>query len=176
MNSIGKSAKGAIILLLALVVGTWVISRTTSSPLSAEGGSGDSPEVTTTVASSTTTTSALPARDRKTVTVLMVNGTKTDGIAKRARSCVVSAFDALPPTNSATKPAQTALYAQPGFEAEAREVASALSIQVEPLPFPAVPPSVKAMPNPLPNVLLIIGDDIASGIRNLPCAVSVVPG
>ncbi len=175
MNAIGRSARGAIILVVALLIGTWIISRTTNSPVSAESNAGgDTPSESSTIASSTTTTPALPPRDRKTVRVLMVNGTKTDGIAKRARNCVIGTFDALPPTNSSTKPADSALYAQPGFEAEGREVAAALAIQLDILPFPAAP-NVKAMPTPEPNIMLIIGDQIAPGIRNLPCAVSVVP-
>ncbi len=171
MNSLGRSARGAIILVLALAIGTWIISRTTNNPVAASETAADT---TTTTVSSTIPVPVLPPRDLKTVRVLMVNGTRTDGIAKKARNCVLNTYDALSPTNTNIKPSPSALYAEAGFEAEARQIALTLNIQLEPLPFPETT-NLKAVPSPLPNVMLIIGDSIADTIRNLPCAVSVVP-
>jgi hypothetical protein len=175
MNSLGRSARGAIILLVALAIGTWIISRTTTVELAGAGANPTTPtEGSTTSTTPTTTPSATPPRDLKTVRVLMVNGTKTDGVAKKARNCIVGTFDALPPTNTNKKPSEAALYAKAGFEEEARKVAKTLNITLEPLPFPTTT-DFKAVPNPLPDIILVIGDSIASSIRNLPCAVSVVP-
>ncbi len=104
----------------------------------------------------------------------MVNGTKTDGIAKKARNCVLAKYDALSPTNTITKPAESALYAQDGYAAEAKDIATTLGITLEPLPFPETT-NLKSVPKPLPNIMVYIGDSIAPTIKNLACAVSVVP-
>lgn len=173
MNSLGKSARGAIILVLALVIGTWIISRTSNAPVAAASSS-SSEETTSTVVIETIPTTILPPRAPKSVRVLMVNGTTTTGIAKKARNCVLETYDALSPTNTKIKPSESALYAEPGYETEARQIAAILNIQLEPLPFPATTDLV-VEPNPRPNVMLTIGDSVADTIRNLPCAVNVVP-
>ena len=168
MNSLGRSARGALILLVALVVGVWVISRTSDSP---QGG--DAAVVasdTTIIPASTTSTTLLPLRDPKTVRVLMVNGTKTNGIAKLAGKCIAAKYDLLPAKNAVTKPlAASALYAAANASAEAADIASTLGFTGTPVPFP-VDPGVKDMPTPAPDVMFVIGDDTAAAIRNLPCA------
>ncbi len=168
VNSLGRSARGALILLIALVVGVWVISRTVSSPSTAEAGTVGGGE-TTVAALSTTSTTAAPARDPKSVKVLMVNGTVTAGIAKLASKCVV-AYDAMPPKNATTKPlATSAMYASPAAQQEAAAIASILGFTGQILQFP-VDPGVRDYPTPAPEVMLIIGDDLGTSIRNLGCA------
>jgi hypothetical protein len=172
MNALGRSARGALILLVALVIGVWVISQTNSNPTAeASNGVGGSANPTdTTIPVATTTTTLQPPRDPKTVRVLMVNGTTTSGIARVAGKCVEK-FDVLPPKNAVTKPvAASVLYAQPAFMAEAAEVAASLGYQAVAIQFPAEP-GVKEYPTPPPDIMLIVGDDLAPGIRNRPCAV-----
>lgn len=171
MNSLGRSARGALILLVALVVGVWVISRTSDSPAASGTGEPASSE-TTVVPASTTSTTLLPPRDPKTVRVLMVNGTKTNGIAKLAGKCVAAKYDLLPAKNAVTKPlAASALYAAANASAEAADIASTLGFAGAAVAFP-VDPGVKEFPSPAPDVMFIIGDDTAAAIRNLPCAQS----
>jgi hypothetical protein len=173
MNSLGRSARGALILLLALVIGVWVISKTVSSPAApnASGGNGASGGTETTVAlSSTTTTTAAPARDPKTVRVLMVNGTTTAGIAKLAGKCIKDTYDVLAPKNATTKPLATSvLYAGPNAEREAKAIASSLGYPGQVVQFP-LDPGVRDYPTPAPDVMLIIGDDMGATVRNLTCA------
>jgi hypothetical protein len=171
MNSLGRSARGALILLVALVVGVWVISRTSDSP----AGAGTDVAVaadTTAVPVSTTTTTLLPPRNPKAVRVLMVNGTLTNGIAKLAGKCVATKYDLIAPKNATVKPlAASALYANSLSSAEAVDVAATLGFAGSAVPFP-VDPGVRDFPTPAPDVMLIIGDDMAQSIRNLPCAQS----
>jgi hypothetical protein len=171
MNALGKSARGAIILLVALLIGVWVISRTSSNADAEVSASGGNSAADSTIPGTTTTTTLLPPRDPKTVRVLMVNGTVTAGIAKKAGLCVQK-FDVQPPKNAVTKPvAASGLYAAPEFAAQAQEVAALLGYTSPAVPFPAEP-GVREYPTPPPDVMLIIGDDIAGTIRNLPCAVA----
>ncbi len=170
MNSLGRSARGALILLVALVVGVFVISRTSDAPAGTDVVVGATD--TTIIPVSTTSTTLLPPRDPKTVRVLMVNGTTTSGIAKLASKCVAAKYDSLPPKNAVTKPlAASALYAGANASAEAADIASTLGFTGTPVPFP-VDPGVKDMPTPAPDVMFVIGDDTAAAIRNLPCAQS----
>jgi hypothetical protein len=171
MNALGKSARGAAILVVALLIGVWVISRTSSNAVAETSSNGSDSTADSTVPGTTTTTTLLPPRDPKTVRVLMVNGTVTAGIARKAGQCVQK-FDVLPPKNATTKPVTASgLYAAPEFAAQAQEVATLLGYTSAVVPFPAEP-GVKEYPTPAPDVMLIIGDDIAGTIRNLPCAVA----
>jgi LytR cell envelope-related transcriptional attenuator len=170
MNSLGRSARGAIILLLALVVGVWVISRVKAEP-NVVGATVDG-AVTTSLAvtESTTTTTLVPARDPKSVKVMMVNGTLTTGIAKIASKCLVAKYDVVPAKNAKTKPlAASVLYAGPTASAEAADIAATLGYKGVAVQFP-VDPGVKDFPKVAPDVMFIIGDDMASDIRNSKCA------
>ncbi len=170
MNSLGRSARGALILLLALIIGVWVISRTQSTPTGGNQAVVSGSTETIAPASSTTTTVAAPARNPKSVRVLMVNGTVTAGIAKLASKCIKNTYDVLPPKNATTKPlATSAMYAGPNASAEAAAIATALGYGGQIVQFP-VDPGVRDFPTPAPDVMLIVGDDMSATVRNLTCA------
>ena len=74
MNSISRSVRGILILLVAVVIGTVVLSKTVK-------GSSATDSTIAVDAPSTTTVNTLPAitvpvRDPKTVKVLVANGSK----------------------------------------------------------------------------------------------------
>jgi hypothetical protein len=178
MNSLGSAARGALILLVALLVSVFVLSQTSGTPsvagASGDGGGGNG--VTTTI--SVTTTTLLPPRNPKTVKVLMVNGTRASGIAKAAGLCLTATYDVVPPLNAIVKPVAAAnLYAASGFEAEAADVAAKLGFAGAVLPIP-VNPGVKnypSTPEAAPNVMLIIDDQLSTVIKGLPCSTNPVP-
>jgi hypothetical protein len=178
MNSLGSAARGALILLVALLVSVFVLSRVTGSPTvtGVAGGSDGGSDVTTTLV--VTTSTLLPPRNPKTVKVLMVNGTKANGIAKAAGLCLAATYDVVPPLNAVTKPVPAAnLYAASGFEAEAADVAAKLGFAGAALPIP-VNPGVKnypSTPEAAPNVMMIIDDQLSTIIKGLPCSKNPVP-
>jgi hypothetical protein len=175
MNSLGRSARGALILLLALGVGVWVISSVKKSP-SANGGTaavGGAVATSTAVEASTLPTTTLPSRDPKTVKVLLVNGTSTNGIAKKAGKCLSAKYDVIPAKNTTQKGLpNSALYAGAGASTEAADIASTLTFAGAAVQFP-VDPGVKDFPKTAPDVMFIIGEDMVNDIRNLKCAQTV---
>jgi hypothetical protein len=169
VNSLGRSARGAIILAIALLIGVWVISRTTKTA-QAPNSVGVAAGVETTIPASTTSTSLAPARDPKSVKVLMVNGTVTAGIAKLASKCIKDVYDVLPPKNANKKPLATSvMYAGPNAGREAAAIASVLGYSGQIVQFP-VESGVRDFPTPAPDVMLIVGDDLGTTVRNLTCA------
>jgi hypothetical protein len=172
MNSLGRSARGAIILLLALGVGVWVISSVKKTP-SATGGTaavGGAVATSTLLETSTLPTTTLPSRDPKTVKVLLVNGTATNGIAKKAGKCLRTKYDVIPAKNTTLKGIKnSALYAGAGSSNEAADIASTLTFAGAAVQFP-VDPGVKDFPKTAPDVMFIVGEDMVDAIRNLKCA------
>ena len=166
MNSISRSLRGILILVVAVAVGTFVLSKTVKTGTTSSSTVPAESTFPTTIAAPVTTASI---RDPKTVKVLVANGSRVTGSARRARNCLINAFNVVAPTDTKTKPLPSAIYVQPGFEVEAQQVASALGADVVATPMPASLPVSATLAEGI-NVIVVIGTDLATSIKNLPCA------
>jgi LytR cell envelope-related transcriptional attenuator len=118
------------------------------------------PAPTTTASSSTTTTTVaahLPAQ----VTVLVANGTQTDGgAAKLAKLIGAAGYATLPAVDAKNRAtATTAVYFTVGYEANASALAALIGAPrsaAQPMPLPLPVASVQAA-----NVLVVLGSDLA---------------
>jgi hypothetical protein len=112
-------------------------------------------------ASTTATTVAQP-HDPATVKVLVLNGSGKSGIAKAGADQLKAAnYTTLDPANSANGAviATSVVYFQPGFDADAQQIAAKLGLAptaAQPLPAPA-PPEVGDPKDA--NVVVVIGTD-----------------
>ena len=168
MNTMTRTIRGILILVVAIVVGTLVLNRTVNGTADSPGASPDV-SVTQPVLATTVAPITVAARDPKTVKVLVANGSKVNGAAKRARNCLISTFNVVAPVDSKTKPLPTAIYTQPGFEAEGLKVAAALGTDAIPGPMPASLPVATSAVVDI-NIVVVVGADLATSIKNLSCA------
>ena len=167
MNSISRSVRGILILLVAVVIGTVVLSKTVKGSSATDSTIAvDAPSTTTVITLPAVT---VPVRDPKTVKVLVANGSKVTGAAKRARNCLINGYNAVSPVDTKTKPLPSAIYAQAGFEPEASAIATALGADIVPGPFPASLPVTPAQAANV-NIIVVVGTDLAASVKNLPCA------
>lgn len=167
MNSISRSVRGILILLVAVVIGTVVLSKTVKGSSASDSTLAADAVVTTTVVTLPPVT--VPVRDPKTVKVLVANGSKVTGAAKRARNCLINGYNAVSPVDTKTKPLPSAIYAQAGFEPEAAAIATALGADIVPGAFPASLPVTPAQAAGV-NIIVVVGTDLAASVKNLPCA------
>ena len=101
------------------------------------------------------------ARPPAEVTVLVMNGTSVNGAAGKYSTAIGTAgYQMLEPATSQVKTPTTLVYFVEGFEAEAAQVALAAGAPatVTPAPMPTPPPGDIGAA----NVVVVIGDDIAS--------------
>lgn len=167
MNSISRSLRGILILVVAVAVGTFVLSKTVKTSTASTATVPTESIVSTTIAAPVTTIAS--TRDPKTVKVLVANGSRVTGSARRARNCLINAFNVVAPTDTKTKPLPTAIYVQAGFEGEAQQVAAALGADVVATPMPASLPVAATLAEGI-NVIVVVGTDLATSVKNLPCA------
>jgi hypothetical protein len=111
---------------------------------------------------STTATTAPQPHDPATVKVLVLNGSGKSGIAKAGADQLKAAnYTTLDPANSANGAviATSVVYFQPGFDADAQQIAAKLGLAptaAQPLPGP--PPPEVGDPKDA-NVVVVIGTD-----------------
>jgi hypothetical protein len=111
---------------------------------------------------STTATTAPQPHDPATVKVLVLNGSGKSGIAKAGADQLKAAnYTTLDPANSANGAviATSVVYFQPGFDADAQQIAAKLGLAptaAQPLPTP--PPPEVGDPKDA-NVVVVIGTD-----------------
>lgn len=161
--------KGALLIALAVVIG-FVLLRTAprnATNITAGSSGGTTPTTSrspgTTGRPGATSTTTPVAHQPSQVSVLIANGAGVVGLAGRIRGQLNSAgFNtSKPATNAPSQVATTAIYFQPGYEADALAVANTLSLAAS---------NVFSMPSPTPipaselagvNVLVIAGSDLA---------------
>jgi hypothetical protein len=176
--------KGGILVFVALVLGTVLLLQGTgtdveiASPDSGEDGtddgegtpgttepSDDGPDGTTATTGATTTT-ASEARAPEEVTVLVANGSGIPGAAGLFGDTLeAQGYIIAEPDNTPTPVSTSSVYYIPGFEAEARALASTAGLDVDaegvvaevPEPVPTLDASMGAA-----NLLVILGPDLAS--------------
>jgi len=177
-----QTAKGAGLIALAVVIGVvllhtapktqtvTVTTPATQPPAKASKG---------TVPPAPTTSTIPPARPTSQVHVEVANGTQAIGLGGKIRSQLsTDGYNTdKPALDAPTKDhATTTIYFQPGFQSDALQLASTLSIPataVQPMPSPPpVPQSLDGV-----DLLVIAGTDIAgSGGSSSGPAATVAPG
>lgn len=158
-------ARGVALIAVAIAVGVVLLNATDRTPTFT--GSARKSSATTAAPSNRSTTSSPPAatkskpRNPASVSILVANGSGVKGAAGRVATTLAGSNYVLKPSvNTKTPASSSVVYYAPGYDADARAIASLLT------PAPAVQP----MPDPLPvadlagaNVLVVIAADIAAG-------------
>jgi hypothetical protein len=191
-GSFGRSAssqtlKGAGLIALAVVIGAFLLHtapRTTTAVTTTPRSAGtNAPKGSHGSGSSATTTSTTvaPAHAANQVSVLVANGTSVGGLGGKVRGELNAAgYNTSKPAVNASSPASsTAIYFEPGYEADALNVANTLSLAAG---------NVFAMPSPTPvpasalagvNVVVIAGSDIggssSSNTTEAPAGNTIAP-
>jgi len=162
-------ARGALLLAIAVVLGIVLLNSfdrvpTTEVDAILDGLDGttttvaDGPAGTTPAATSTIP----PARAPGDVTVLVANGTDIRGLAGATATALKGiGYNTLSPTDTGQPVPATKVLFSPGFEAEARAVAT--SLQLPPTAVEGVNP---ASPPPIrdtlgANVIVLLGGDVS---------------
>jgi LytR cell envelope-related transcriptional attenuator len=156
------AARGAIVVIIAVLLGVWILSKVDSSTAVDAGGGTSSP---TTVATTVATTAAAPtttAVDKASFTVIVANASGTSGAAGRKSDAMkADGYQVAEPVTNQTKSDTTTIFYLSGYEAAAQNVAAYLNIS-----------DIKPMPTPPPvdlgqaQVLVNLGRDIASDAAN----------
>jgi hypothetical protein len=164
----GAMARGIALIVVAVVLGV-VLLQSTDTPAETAVSSGKGDKVTTTTVADeedgTTTTTAPVAveHDPSKVAILVANGTggQVKGAAGRIATTLKTSNYVLKESTNTTAPAESSVvYFTPGFEPDAKKIASLLT----------PPPKVAAIPAQAPvkdlagaNVLVIVAADLAAG-------------
>ena len=157
--------RGAILIAVAFVIGLILLQKTDRAPRSVS--TTPTVRVPTTSPNLTlpTTSSTLTGHSPASVKVLVANGTNTGGAASRVVTPLTQAgYNVLAPTDAsktykATNPRQSVVYYTPGYDLDAKIIATRLTLQLT---------AVQALPTTAPvantqgaNVLVVVGPDLA---------------
>ena len=161
-SAAGSTARGVLLLGVALLLGIVLLQSTDRSPTLSTT---EKPPVTspaTTAAPATTTTTVAPAaHDPKTVKVLAANGSTVNGLADKTRlKLQESGYNALTAVTATTKVHSSVVYFAAGFDQDAHAIATLLSLAptaVQPLPAKAPAPNVAQA-----NVVVLAGPDLVA--------------
>jgi hypothetical protein len=159
-RGLGTAAfRGALLIVVAVVLGAALLAKSfdTGGPTN----TGGNPSGTTTSTVATTATTQPVPHDAASVKVLVLNGVDpSKAIAKPAADALKAAnYVTLSPNDAKTTVKTSAVYFQPGYQADALLIATALgapATAVQPLPTP-LPPSVDAAGEA--NVIAVVGPD-----------------
>jgi len=160
-------ARGAALVVVAVLLGLVLLRNgidtsevvTSTRGDSEEADDGGSDEGTDEGVAETTTT--LAVRRPAEVTVIVLNGTSTSGVAGTYSTAIGSAgYQMLEPSNATSQTPTTLVHFVEGFEAEAAAVAVAAGVPatVTPTPIPDPPPGEVGAA----NVVVVIGTDMAT--------------
>lgn len=176
-GSLGRSAgaaagKGVGLIAIGLLIGIVLYNSVDAAPTT-ERVSTDQPTATTEAPQASETTSPSttlpPVRKPSEVRVVVVNGTSTKGAAGKVSDPLnkTAGYNTLKPTDAtaevkASPPAKSFVYFTPGFEREARAVATFLALDATaavklPNPPPAAPADLNGA-----NLVVLVGQDLAS--------------
>jgi hypothetical protein len=172
-SAVAPALRGAILLLAALAIGVLLIwvDRDDTGPGISEIASD---ETTTTIAAPIVTTTLAPTRNMKDVRLLIANGSKKQGAARRMADILIPTYNVLEPTNTqnqTTPAAESAIFARAGFEDVVADLNSRLTTAIAMQPLlddNAVP--VPAREAGRADVILIVGLDLAEKFKNSTAA------
>ena len=155
--------KGALLIVLAVMVGLFLLQRVDDDKSTAAGGGTTKPPAatTTTVARATTTTSTVPSAPPKSpaeLQVIVLNGGAASGKAAELRSSLVSAgYTSQPPANNwegHTQQGKTVL-CKAGRQREAVALSQQTALQGSTIgTYPDPPPSVVPANN---DCIVVVG-------------------
>lgn len=160
--------RGGLLIAVAVIVGVVLLGKGFDTGIVGSSGgdpsdeaatgndSGDGGDEGTEPGSTTTTTAA--AHNPAEVRVQVLNSTGPSGSAGNASTRLsTNGYVALDPTNATDRAAAaSAVFAQPGYEADAAQIAAILGLTAAPQAMPATPPA----PAPADaNVVVVLGPD-----------------
>jgi hypothetical protein len=163
--------RGALLLAIAVILGVVLLNTFDDGEdpfaqnLVASGQTTTTTTVVEAPVATTTTVAAPAARPPAEVKILALNGTAVRGLGARLRDeLTASGFNLLAPDDStdANKPiAATLVYSTPGYEREAADVATRLSLPPTAVQTGAPPAKPQAIALG-PNVIVVAGADYAA--------------
>jgi len=156
--AIGNSARGVILLVVALVLGILILSKTETGA-SAPRVETKRPTTTKAPNSAATTTSTRAPRQPAAIKVLAANGSGVAGLGGKTGDRLTAAgYNSLAPTNTTTDISTSVVAFTPGFEGEAAAVATVLGLP---------PTSVQALEANPPvedtkgaDIVVLVGPDL----------------
>src|SRR5438270_12499705 len=158
-SATGAAARGAILLIVAVVMGI-VLLHSGSDPYTraVRASSGRTPTVPSVPVATTVT---VPLRAPAEVKVLPANGTGTSGAAGRTGDKLKAAgYNVLAATNTTKQPvSSSAVYFKPGLEREARVIATLLALPDSTVQAMPTPPPVAAVRDAA--VVVVVGPALA---------------
>ena len=168
----GAALRGAVILVIALVIGILLVRQT--------GDRNDAPAANDTFVTDTTlapvddgadplvsTTIAPTVRAPEIVKVLVTNGSGVNRAAAKVRAFLVPLrYDLPAPADGAKSNYADFVFFNPGFELEAKEIAAKLGITTPPAVVPVE--SIVKAPVPPFDVLVMVGPDLAVRYKSQP--------
>jgi hypothetical protein len=178
-SAIAPAMRGGLILLAAIAIGILLIwvDRDDAGP----GGGLAAPteETTTTTTLPTVVTTAAPTRDLKAVKLLIANGSKKQGAARRMQVILIPTYNVLEPTNTqnqTTPEAESKIFARGGFEDVVTDLNTRMGTNIAMIPLledSAAP--VPAREAARADVILIVGLDLAEKFKNEATAAATPP-
>jgi len=177
------SVRGIILLVVALVLGIFILSKTQHGGGTAPTSVSSKPKTTTTKPTKGATTSTPPStrapRQPAAIKVLAANGSGVAGLGGKIGDRLTAAgYNSLAPTNTTTDVSTSAVEFTAGFDLEAFFVAQALGLP---------PASVKALAPDIPvedtkgaDIIVLVGPDLdatapKAGLTTPTTAFSVTP-
>jgi hypothetical protein len=179
-RSAGNAAlRGAALLLITLGVGVYLVHTKSNNAAPSSPKTTKSPDTTVPVAADSgvpavidpalVASTTLPVRSPAMVKVLVVNGSGVNRAAARVRAFLAPArYDLKVPADGAKKNFDDLVYFNPGFEAEARDIAAKLSLvgTVDKPRVSQTAPDLVKPPVPDFDVLVMVGPDMAVRFKN----------
>jgi len=156
------AARGAVVVIVAVLLGVWILSKVDSSTAVDAGGGTSSPTTVATTVATTVPAPTTTAVDKASFTVVVANASGTSGAAKRKGDAMkADGYQLADPVTNQTKSDTTTIFYLSGYEAAAQNVAAYLNISdIQPMPTP--PPVDLGQA----QVLVNLGRDIASDAAN----------
>ena len=126
--ALGTSARGVILLLVALVLGVFILAKTDADE-SAPAVETESPDTTEADERAVTTSSTRAPRQPAEIKVLAANGSGVPGLgAKTGDRLTAAGYNSLAPTNTTANISTSVVLFTPGFDLEAFYVALVLGL------------------------------------------------
>ncbi|HKA04523.1 MAG TPA: LytR C-terminal domain-containing protein [Acidimicrobiales bacterium] len=161
--AVNTAARGAIVVVVAVLLGIWILTKIDSGA-AVDAGSGETSAPTTVATTVPTSVTAPPttAVDKASFTVMVANASGTSGAAKRKGDAMkADGYQVAEPVTNQTKADTTTIFYVNGYDAHARVVAEKLNVSdIQPMPTPPPVDIGQA------QVLVNLGRDIASEEAN----------
>ena len=161
----GATVRGAALVAVAVVIGVILLGKgfdtgfipSSSETPSEEAADDEDEEPDDADVTTTGTTSPPVTRANEQVRVIVLNGGGPSGSASTSSTALAAAAFVTLDAADTDDVAATVVYATPGFEADAANVARALNIPAPVQPLPATPPT--GTPVGQVDVIVVLGPD-----------------